>query len=306
MPKELFAGPRNINLYYLHETFRHAAMLVQQHLLEEWKEDLPLSAGMWGGSYLVADEIGVSRTNVVRLYSIVSLPQNTCLDDPQRFDDFIQIYRRTLQDLFGRFALELVDPHWGETIPYTNHVRPTTTLQMWDARQRVKFLRAFFVWNRAPWSEAIIYDMVRNVKQIKELLNLDHRPQKKESQELKFLLQDVLIIYFTLRPILTPDFVEHAQPIIDEAFDSFIQGLHDPERIEELYTTAYTNALVYGFEEALQGPYGRDGLDIQKVEDWPPEKINWVPEELKKTLAPALEAKFHWFRKNLKKRGVQT
>jgi len=302
-PPGLLSGPRRINLYYLHELFRHIAALVGRQAEETLGAEISVSAGMWGGSYLVADETGVSRTNVVRLYSIVSLPQNTLLDEQENFERFLRIYWETAQTHFRRYSLDFQDPRWGEPIPYTNRERPTTALQMWDATRRVHFMRAFFVWNQATWAESIIYDAIRNIKVLKELLDLDRRPPKKETQELKFLLQDVMITYFTLRPILTPDFEEHAKPIIQELFDHFIQGLNDPALIEDLYHRVYTNALVYGYEEALEGPYRTEGLDIQRVEDWPAEKINYVPDTIKNILAPALEAKFLWFHKNLKKKA---
>ena len=302
LPEGLLSGPRRINLYYLHELFRHIAQLVRERLREQFHTDIPLAAGMWGGSYLVADELGVSRTNVVRLYSIVSIPQDTPLDDPEAFDQFNRIYQEIAQASFKRYSLDFHDPRWGEAVPYTNRQRPTTALQMWDASGRVHYMRVFFVRNRATWAESIIYDALRNIKVLKELLNLDRRPPKKEPQELKFLLQDVLITYFTLRPILHPDFEEHAQPIIQDLFDHFIKGLHDPEAIEAHYHRVYANALVYGYEQALEGPYQEEGLDIQRVEDWPAERINFVPESIKSILAPALEAKFNWFRKNLRRK----
>jgi hypothetical protein len=299
LPDTLFAGEHRVNLYYLHEMFRHTAQTVRDRLQEETGIDVPITAGMWGGSYLVADDLGVSRTNVVRLYSLVSLPQNTPLDEPDNFEKLMEIYRDTLQDHCGKYQMQLTDPRWGEKVPCTNRIRPTTTLQMWDATRRVKFVRAFFVWNRATWAESIIYDAIRNIKQIKELLDLEHRPQKKATDELKFMLQDALIIYFTLKPALTPDFAEHAQPIVDELFDCFIGGLHDPAKIEEQYHKVYSGALVYGYEEALEGPYSKAGLDIHKIEEWPADKINFVPQELKDTMIPYLEGTFERFRKNL-------
>ena len=39
---------------------------------------------------------------------------------------------------------------------------------------------------------------------------------KKDSEELKFLMQDVIIVYRTLENALKSDFVEHAKPIIKE------------------------------------------------------------------------------------------
>jgi len=288
-----------VNLYYLHEMFRHTAQMVRDRLQEDTGIDVPITAGMWGGSYLVADDLGVSRTNVVRLYSLVSLPQNTPLDEPDNFETLMKIYRDVLIENCGKYKMELTDPRWGEKVPCTNRIRPTTTLQMWDTSRRVKFVRAFFVWNQATWAESIIYDSIRNIRQIKELLDIDHRPLKKAPDELKFMLQDVLIIYFTLKPALTPDFAEHAEPIVNDLFDCFIAGLHDPAQIEELYHKIYSNALVYGYEEALEGPYKKAGLDIHQIEDWPADKINFVPQELKDTMIPYLEGTFERFRKNL-------
>jgi hypothetical protein len=299
LPDTLFAGGHRVNLYYLHEMFRHTAQMVRDRLQEDTGIDVPITAGMWGGSYLVADDLGVSRTNVVRLYSLVSLPQNTPLDEPDNFETLMKIYRDVLIENCGKYQMELTDPRWGEKVPCTNRIRPTTTLQMWDTSRRVKFVRAFFVWNQATWAESIIYDAIRNIRQIKELLDIDHRPLKKAPDELKFMLQDVLIIYFTLKPALTPDFAEHAEPIVNDLFDCFIAGLYDPAKIEALYHKIYSNALVYGYEEALEGPYKKAGLDIHQIEDWPADKINFVPQELKDTMIPYLEGTFERFRKNL-------
>jgi len=178
-PKHLFSEDDRINLYYLHEVFKGIAEIVSIRLKQNIKIDVPLSGGMWGGSYLVADENGKARTNVVRLYNIISLPQNGPLDDSSIFEQFMETYHQTARTTFKNYGLDFIDPRWGEPIPYTNKIKPTTTLQMWDASQRVKFHRAFFVWNSAPWEESIVYDAVRNIKVLKELLNIDKRPVKK-------------------------------------------------------------------------------------------------------------------------------
>ena len=268
---------------------------------ELYNIDTSISAGMWGGSYMVALDDGEARTNVVRLYSIVSLPQNGPLDEEENFEKLMQLYQKYFQEVFGRYGLNLVNPKWGEKIPYSNKIRPTTALQIWDSSGRANFVRAFFVWNKATWEESIIYDMIRNIKTLKELLNINTRPQKKENSEIKFLLQDVLITYFTLQKALTPDFVEHAEPIIKNLFENFIKGLHSDESIEEQYHRVYSSALVYGFEEALLEPYKKENLDIRKVEDWPVEKINYVPEELKEKLIPALQAPWKKVHMNLER-----
>ena len=59
------------------------------------------------------------------------------------------------------------------------------------------------------------------------------------------------------------------------------------------------NALIYGFEESLGGPFKKQGLDIKAIETWPVEKINWIPEELKEKLIPPIQKIFKGFRKEL-------
>ena len=299
LPGHLYPQNQRINLYYLHNLFKEFAAHISLQMKETYNLETPISAGMWGGSYMVALDDGEARTNVVRQYSIVSLPQNGPLDEKENFEKLMQLYQKNYTEVFGRYGLELVDPKWGEKIPYSNKIRPTTALQMWDTKERANYVRSFFVWNKASWEESIIYDMIRNIKTLKELLNINTRPPKKESSELKFLLQDVLITYVTLRTALTPDFVEHAEPIINTLFKKFIKGMHTEEIIKEQYHIVYSSALVYGFEEALLEPYKKENLDVRNVEDWPVEKINYVPNELKEKLVPALQAPWKKFQMNL-------
>ena len=63
----------------------------------------------------------------------------------------------------------------------------------------------------------------------------------------------------------------------------------------------FKNALIYGFEESLEAPFGKAGLNIQDVENWPVEKINWVPDELKEKLIPPIQQVFAGFKKELEK-----
>ena len=302
LPGNLYPEGNRINLYYLHNLFKVIGDSVSLQMKQQHKISVPITAGMWGGTYMVALDDGQAKTNVVRLYSIVNLPQNSPLDRIENFECLMEIYQQTVCTTFKRYGLNLVDPRWGEAIPYSNNERPTTALQMWDTKGKASFVRAFFVWNEATWEESIIYDMIRNVKVLKELLNINTRPAKKESSELKFLLQDVLITYYTLHSALTSDFIEHAEPIIKELFEQFVKGMHSEEKIEEQYHKVYSSALVYGFEEALKIPYGKENLDVRKVEDWPVEKINYVPDELKEKLVPALQAPWKKFQTNLEKK----
>ncbi len=300
LPERLFAEDRRINLYFLHKLFGGISDIVSERLKAQEDIDIPITSGMWGGSYMVAGKDGKARTNVVRLYNIINLPQNSPLDDSQEFEKFIRIYYETYQEIFKTYGLNFIGPKWGEKVPYTNRVKPTVTLQMWDQTKRVNFLRAFFVWNSCTWEESVIYDTIRNVLQMKELLDINRRPPKKTSAEYKFLLQDVLIIYHTLYPALTKDFQEHAEPIIKNLLELFLAGMNDEEVVEEQFLTVYRTGMVYGFEEALEAPYKKDGLDINKVEDWPVEQINWAPDELKEKLGPHLTGTFTAFEENLK------
>lgn len=302
LPGNLYPQNNRINLYYLHNLFKEIAAHISIQMKEKYNLDTPFTAGMWGGSYMVALDDGEAKTNVVRLYSIISLPQNGPLDEKENFEKLMDLYQKSFAEVFGRYGLNLVDPKWGEIIPYSNKARPTTALQMWDTQKRANFVRAFFVWNQASWEESIIYDMIRNIKVLKELLNINIRPIKKESSELKFLLQDVLITYITLRAALTPDFVEHAEPIIQNLFEEFIKGMNSEERIEEQYHRVYSSALVYGLEEALLEPYKKENLDVRNVEDWPVDKINFVPDELKEKLVPTLQAPWKKFQTTLEKK----
>jgi hypothetical protein len=88
-----------------------------------------------------------------------------------------------------------------------------------------------------------------------------------------------------------------------ELLGYFLEGLHDSDLIQNMYQKAYRGLFVYGFEEALDGPYKQHNLDIYKVEEWPAEKINWVPEELKEKLVHPLRETFSRFRINLERGG---
>ena len=92
----------------------------------------------------------------------------------------------------------------------------------------------------------------------------------------------------------------YAEPIMKKLLEKFLNGMHNPEIIEEQYLNLYSNAIVYGLEEALEGPYKKAGLDILSIENWPVEKINWVPQELKENVGRALTDKFKNFERNLK------
>ncbi len=304
LPERLTHDDGKFNLYLLNELYKALAGKISLQISEELQEEIIITSGMWGGSYLVANEEGKARTNVVRLYCLVNLPLNTSLDKKENFERLMVLYHQSFRNTFESYNLSFINPQWGDPIPYSNSRRPTTTLQMWEKNNKVKFLRAFFVWNNVPWEDSVIYDTIRNIKVIKEMLDMNRRPVKRSTDEYKFLLQDALIMYYTLHGALSADFLEHAEPIMTELLEKFLGGLYNPELIEEQYLNLYSNAIVYGLEEALEGPYKKAGLDILKVESWPVEKINWVPQELKEKLGRSLTDTFSNLKPNLEKNNA--
>ena len=117
-------------------------------------------------------------------------------------------------------------------------------------------------------------------------------------------MQDIIIIYRTLQNACSEDFQEHANPIIEQVVNKFLTGLHDSIEIIDLYEMVFKNALIYGFEESLEAPFAKAGLDIRNVENWPVEKINWVPDELKEKLIPPIQQIFSGFKTELGKKKL--
>ena len=295
----VFSEDHLINLYYLNELYRNIAAYVSRKMLEDFQLDIPISSGVWGGTYLIADKTGKSRRRIWRLYSIVNLPQNSPLDKKENLERLIALYSKAYSDAFKPFGLELDLKMWGGTLPFSCLKKPSFTMHMEDAAERVRWMRAFFVWNHVPWEESIIYDTVRIIKEYKAYFDLKKGPVVKDSKDIKYILQDIIIIYRTLEKALTGDFMEHAEPVIQELMGRFMEGLHKPKLINELYQKVFENALIYGFEEGLHLHFSKADLNIQEVEKWPVEKINWVPESLKEKLIPPIKELFSGFKSNL-------
>ena len=268
-------------------------------MLETHQMDIPITSGIWGGTYLIARPNGLARRRIWRLYCIINLPQNTLLDKHQNMERFVSIYCDVFAEAFSP-QLELKLKMWGGHLPFSNSNKPSLTLHMEDVTETVRWLRAFFVWNHVPWEESIICDTVRIIKEYKEFFDLSKGPVAKDPKEIKYLLQDIIIIYRTLENACSEDFQDHANPIIQKMMKEFMAGLHDPEQIIDLYEMVFKNALIYGFEECLEGPYAKVGLDIHKLENWPVEKINLVPDELKEKIIPPIQRLFAGFKAELK------
>jgi hypothetical protein len=262
--------------------------------------DIPITSGIWGGTYLIAHPNGLAKRRIWRFYCIVNLPQNTLLDKHANMERLVSIYCDVFKEAFSPH-LELKLKMWGGRLPFSNSAKPSLTLHMEDATETVSWLRVFFVWNHVPWEESIISDTVRIVKEYKEFFDLKKGPVVKDSKEIKYLLQDIIIIYRTLENACSGDFQEHANSIIGKMTERFLAGLHDRDEIIDLYEMVFKNALIYGFEESLEAPFAKAGLNIQNVENWPVEKINWVPDELKEKLIPPIQQMFAGFKTELEK-----
>ncbi|MBT3921852.1 MAG: hypothetical protein HOF21_04680 [Nitrospina sp.] len=297
----VFADNNLINLYQINEMYQNIATEASRRMRETFQIDVPISSGIWGGTYLIAHPDGLARRRIWRLYCIVNLPQNTPLDKHANLERLVSIYCDVFKEAFSP-QLELKLNMWGGRLPFSNSAKPSLTLHMEDTTETVRWLRAFFVWNHVPWEESIISDTVRILKEYKEFFDLKKGPVVKDPKEIKYLLQDIIIIYRTLQNACSEDFQEHANPIIAKMMEHFLSGLHDRGDIIDLYELVFKNALIYGFEESLEIPYKKGGLDIHALEKWPVEKINWVPDELKEKLIPPIQQVFAGFKAELEKK----
>lgn len=296
----VFTEDDRVNLYYLNELYADIARCVSLQLKENHQLDIPITSGVWGGTYLIADDDGKAQRRIWRLYCIVNLPQNSPLDQRENMEQLVGYYYISIINAFRPYGLELDLDMWGGRLPYSNRKKPSLTLHMVDASKRVNWLRGFFIWNHVSWEESIIHDAIRNVKEFRENFNVKKKPiMKRDWKDIKFLLQDVIITYRTLENAFSPDFQGNSQPVIDEMVNHFLEGLFDPALIRELFFKVRENKLIIGFEEALQESYSKENLNVRRVEDWPVEKINYVPEDLKEKLIPPIQNLFSSFKSTL-------
>ncbi len=299
----VFYEDHTANLYYLNELYQNVAEEVSRNLSAGFGKDLPISSGIWGGTYLIAEPDGKSKRRIWRFYCMVNLPLNLTLTFRRNLEKFVGLYTSTLVRAFEPHGLRLELKMWGGELPFSNKEMPNLTMHLEDKTQTVRWLRPIISWNVVSWEQSIIYDSIRLVRELKQNLDFDKGPTLTDPQEIKYMLQDVIITYLTLKGVFSEDFLEHAEPIIDQLMGRFMGGLHEPDEIRELYEMTLNNALIYGFEEALRAPYLEQGYDILKFETWPIEKINWVPEQLKENLIPPIKNIFRSFREKLQAPG---
>lgn len=296
----IFTEDRCTNLYYLNELYANIAHYVSSVMRDQYRIDLPITSGIWGGTYLIAHPDGTSKRRIWRYYCIVNLAPHQSLDDKANLERLIGVYSHALKEAFQPEGLDLDIKMWGGRLPYTNKVRPNITMHMEDASDTVRWVRPIIVWNTATWEQSIIYDTLRLIKELKQSLDYNTGPTLTDPQQIKYLLQDIIILYKTLEQAHAEDFVEHAHALIADMTQAFLQGLSEPEAIRDWYQKVYDHMVIYGYEQTLRGPYQQHGLDVTKPEQWPTEKINFVPDALQEKLIPPIQNIFSTFRENLK------
>lgn len=300
----VFTPDGRANSLYLNELFDAIAKETSARLHRRFKADVPLTAGLWGGSWYFADQKGYTRARFRRLYSLVCVPQIPALEDAENYNLVFFHFSKVMAEAFASYGIALGETEWGESITYSNRLRPTISLQMWDANKKIDYVRCFFTYNAAEWEEAYLYETVRHIKQAKEALDsrVLTEPPRLEGMAVRFQLQDIVILYCTLEPALSEEAKATGAPLIERIKTRFAQGITDEDEMRALNAEVFKSGLIYGYEEAIRGDFAKEGLDISKVEEWPIDRINRVPATLKAKLIPPLKMLFKGFKENLAKK----
>ncbi|TLY36770.1 MAG: hypothetical protein E6K60_06835, partial [Nitrospirae bacterium] len=167
----VFTEDGRANALYLNELFEAVAKETSARLHRRFRADIPLTGGLWGGSWYFADACGYTRARFRRLYSLVCVPQNRGLEDPNNLKLMFRVYANVLAAAFEPYGIALGEANGGDIIGYSNRKRPTLDFQMWDANKKIDYIRCFFSYNSATWEEAYLYETVRLIKQTKETLD---------------------------------------------------------------------------------------------------------------------------------------
>jgi len=152
----VFSEDERVNLYYLNELYADIARCVSLQLKENHQIEVPITSGLWGGTYLIADDEGKSKRRIWRMYFIANLPQNSPLDKRENMEHLVGYYYTSIINAFRPYGLELDLNMWGGRLPYSNGVKPSLTMHMVDSSEKDNWLRGFFIWNLVPWEESII------------------------------------------------------------------------------------------------------------------------------------------------------
>ncbi|TLY33429.1 MAG: hypothetical protein E6K57_03880, partial [Nitrospirae bacterium] len=70
----VFTPDGRVNSLYLNELFDAVAKETSARLYRRYRAEVPMSGGLWGGSWYFTDECGYTRARFRRLYSLVCVP----------------------------------------------------------------------------------------------------------------------------------------------------------------------------------------------------------------------------------------
>jgi hypothetical protein len=298
----VFTPDGRVNSLYLNELLDAVAKETSARLSRRHRAEVPITGGLWGGSWYFTDECGYTRARFRRLYSLVCVPQIPALEDANNYNLVFWQYSKALADAFVPYGIALGEAEWGQSSPYSHRLRPTIALQMWDANKKIDFIRCFFSYNAAEWEEAYLYETVRLIKETKESLDKKTltKPPRLDGMAIRFQLQDIVILYHTLEPVLSEGTKALGGPLVEHIKTRFAQGMSDEEEMNALNAQAFECELIYRYEDAIREDFANEGLDITMFEEWPVERINRVPASLKEKLIPHLKGIFQRYRDNLK------
>jgi len=216
-------------------------------------------------------------------------------------DGMLRWYIEQTKEVFGVFGIDLEEVGRKEVLPCSNKMLPSIGVALVDRSRRVDFVKLLFVQNQAEWEISIVHDAVRNVKQVGQILD---RRMKDESGKFvsKFVIQDILTIRETLKPCLDSEYLDKTNSMFSELRNGFIQRRLRPEFVWELERGGFFHDFVMICEGILRRYYEPEQLNIREIEEWPAEKINWVPRELARKAGGALVRRVRGFRDEIEQR----
>ena len=100
----VFSEDERVNLYYLNELYADIARCVSLQLKENHQIEVPITSGIWGGTYLIADDEGKSKRRIWRMYFIANLPQNSPLDKRENMEHLVGYYYTSIINAFRPYG----------------------------------------------------------------------------------------------------------------------------------------------------------------------------------------------------------
>ena len=98
LPERLFMMMESLTFTISTNYIRRLLTKLLYRFLKNCKKKLRLPLECGAGNTLIANEEGKARTNVVRLYCLVNLPQNTQLDKKENFERLMVLYHQNLSN----------------------------------------------------------------------------------------------------------------------------------------------------------------------------------------------------------------